>query len=551
MSSTPSNTVLDPNRDARDAALAAAREVHVEPTSVLGFQSAGRVLIIGPEAAGLAAAARLGEPLQGWLLVPGNGTGREIDGITVSYSNGRDIELRGYLGAFQVVLRHGEEQLDLGQALGLGDGVFDLVLDLHATPHFNQELPPLGYYPASADPARLDAALAELPEIVGEFEKARFFHYDPDICAHGNSQLQGCTRCLEVCPTGAISSLVEKISVDPYYCQGGGSCATACPSGAIIYSYPRPVDTLNRLRVLLRHYREAGGTDPVLIFHDGEAGSELLVALETPLPGHAIPIEVEEVGAVGMDIWLAALAYGARRVLLLRTPQLAPSVARELDTQLGYARALLAGMGYPGGVVDTLDDPTTVTDWLAMAMPDIRPAGFAGTNAKRDALFFALDWLAREAPVKPPTNLELPTGAPFGKIQVNRDACTLCMACVSVCPASALADGGDKPQLNFLEANCVQCGLCETACPENAIDLYARFLFERETRRQHRVLNEEAVFHCVSCGKPFATRSMIEGMTAKLRGHHMFQSDAALRRLQMCGDCRVQAMFREEGGFPG
>jgi len=125
------------------------------------------------------------------------------------------------------------------------------------------------------------------------------------------------------------------------------------------------------------------------------------------------------------------------------------------------------------------------------------------------------------------------------------------MACVSVCPASALSDGGDAPRLNFLEANCVQCSLCETACPEDAIGLHGRFLFDREARRQHRVMNEEAAFHCVSCGKAFATQSMIQRMTAKLQGHHMFQNEAALRRLRMCGDCRVKAMFQEEGRFPG
>lgn len=534
---------------ARDRALQAASEIHVEPTSLLGFQSSGRVLIIATEERGLAVAARLNEPLRCWLLVPGQGASRQRDGIPVSYSNGRSIEVRGYLGAFQVGLRHDEETLDLGEALGLTDGTFDLLLDLAEPPCFTHELPPLGYYAAADDEARLAAALEELPEMVGEFEKAKFFQYDPDICAHGNSQLQGCTRCLEVCPTGAITSLVETIAVDPYHCQGGGSCATACPSGAIIYSYPRPADTLNRLRVLLREYHQAGGENPLLVFHDGEAGQQILAELDSPLPGHVIPIEVEEVGAVGMDIWLPALAFGARRVLLLRTPKIPSRVIRELDTQLGFAQALLAGMGYPTGAVAYLDPP--MADWLDGAMPTLTPATFAGTNAKRDALFFALDWLAREAPGALPESIQLPPGAPFGEILVDREACTLCMACVSVCPASALADGGDQPRLNFLEASCVQCGLCETACPENAIGLRSRFLVDREARRLHRTLNEEAVFHCVDCGKAFATRSMIEKMTEKLRRHPMFQNETALQRLQLCGDCRVKAMFRDDGGLPG
>jgi ferredoxin len=141
----------------------------------------------------------------------------------------------------------------------------------------------------------------------------------------------------------------------------------------------------------------------------------------------------------------------------------------------------------------------------------------------------------------------MPSGAPFGEIVVNRKACTLCMACVAVCPASALSDGVDLPQLSFHEWNCVQCGLCETACPENAITRSARFIFDPVMRQQTRVLNEQQPFHCVQCGKPFATQALMDRMKEKLKGHWMFDSPDAMRRLQMCEDCRVKSMFQQSG----
>jgi hypothetical protein len=55
----------------------------------------------------------------------------------------------------------------------------------------------------------------------------------------------------------------------------------------------------------------------------------------------------------------------------------------------------------------------------------------------------------------------------------------------------------------------------------------------------------------VSCGKPFATRKMMERMGTKLEGHWMFQSPEARRRVQMCGDCRVRDMFQAERRPPG
>ena len=145
------------------------------------------------------------------------------------------------------------------------------------------------------------------------------------------------------------------------------------------------------------------------------------------------------------------------------------------------------------------------------------------------------------APLKPDVIDLPPAGAPFGTIGVDKDRCTLCMSCVGACPASALQDNPNAPQLRFIEKNCVQCGLCATTCPEDAITLQPRLLLTPE-RAQPRVLNETQPFACVRCGKPFGTLKAIEAMLGKLGAHPMFQG-AAAERLKMCGDCRVIDMY--------
>jgi len=543
-----------PNRAAREQAFQAAGSVPIEATSRVSYRSQGRLLIIGEPDQALAIGGVLKDSLHCHVLAQGEGiTGAQGDFPVLFIGQGADVRIAGHLGDFAVILvSKTRDDINLAQAIEADFTHFDLILDLGIPPLLNWEMPPLGYYAPRGDAASLERMLAELPDMVGEFDKAKFFHYNPAICAHGNSGLQGCRRCLDVCPTGAITSLIDKIAVDPYLCQGGGSCATACPSGAIIYSFPKPADTLNRLRVLLRTYREAGGSHPVLLVHDSEAGKSRLARLGDPLPGQVIPIEVEEVGSIGMEVWLAALAYGASRLLILTTPQVPPSVLQEIKEQMGFAHVLLEGMGYPASAL-RLSGSGTGQDLLAdltegAFMPPVNPASFAGGNAKRDTLFTAIDFLAAQA-LSLNIVLALPRQAPFGEIQVKRDACTLCMACVSVCPGAALFDGGDAPRLEFLEANCVQCGLCELACPEDAIARRSRFLFDPRQRRRRRVLHEEEAFHCIACGQPFATRSMIEKLTARLNGHWMFQDDAALKRLQMCGECRVRNMFGSDGGM--
>ena len=121
------------------------------------------------------------------------------------------------------------------------------------------------------------------------------------------------------------------------------------------------------------------------------------------------------------------------------------------------------------------------------------------------------------------------------------------MACVSVCPTQAVFGGGDTPRLSFREERCVQCGLCERSCPEDAIRLAPRVDYARQADPVEVLLHEEPMHHCPRCGKAFATRKMIERMEQKLAGHWMFADGAARARLQLCENCRVEAVMREEG----
>ena len=136
----------------------------------------------------------------------------------------------------------------------------------------------------------------------------------------------------------------------------------------------------------------------------------------------------------------------------------------------------------------------------------------------------------------------LKTGAPFGQVLVS-DACTLCMSCTGACPAGALRAASDAYRLEFVEKNCLQCGLCEVSCPESAITLEPRLLLGEDARKA-RALREADVFHCTACGKAMGAAPLIESMIARLSGHSMFAGEAERARLRMCADCRVIDMMK-------
>ena len=121
----------------------------------------------------------------------------------------------------------------------------------------------------------------------------------------------------------------------------------------------------------------------------------------------------------------------------------------------------------------------------------------------------------------------------------------MCLACVGSCPEGALADNPEAPQLRFIESKCVQCGICEKTCPEQAITLVPRLNLTAEAKKP-RVLNIAEILGCSRCGKALGAKKMIENMFDKLSTHSMFPDDASRARIKMCADCRVVDLYTDE-----
>jgi ferredoxin len=387
--------------------------------------------------------------------------------------------------------------------------------------------------------------------MTGEFEKPKYFDYKASICAHSRSQKQGCTKCIDACGTVAIRPDGEKVRVEPHLCMGCGTCATVCPSGALTYAYPSPAHLGLRLRTLLATYAKAGGRDACLLVH-GRRGGEALAKYARRgrgLPARVIPVEVHNIDAVGLDLWLAALAWGAVEVVAMVEGD---DLARYDDVvgfQMRLGDTIAQALGYQGrhfrSVAADSAEALDAALWGRGAPLGVRvPATFAATVEKRTTIGLALEHLAQHAPV-PQQVIALPQGAPFGAIAIDADKCTMCLACVGSCPEGAILDNPETPQVRFVERNCVQCGICEKTCPERAIALVPRLDLTRAAR-EPRVLNEARIVACVKCGKPLGTEKLIGAMLARLAGHSMFAAPGALERLRMCADCRVVDLWQSE-----
>ena len=548
---------------AKVAALLAVGKMSDTAVPMVTLNSEGVTLIYGRDERAIEAAALLKDHLDVTVMITATSNFSGSGVYEFPIVRGFIRTLKGHLGAFTVTADgfataepSSPGTLTFGPAKNGAVAHCDIILDLSGDPPLISayELRD-GYIRVDPrHPAGVLPAVGKARDLRGVFDKPRYIDLKSDICAHARSRIVGCRRCLDLCPAGAIAPSGDHVVVDAMICAGCGQCAAVCPTGAAAYTLPAADGLMRKMRTMLGAYREAAGLYPVILFHDGDHGQVVIDELDrhaSGLPTNALPFLVNEVSQIGLDTVAAAFAYGASDIRFLVREKPRHSIDGLRQT-IALGESILSALGFGTLEIIECDDPDVLDarlNSISPHEPTARPAQFYPQGPKREVMRLALRELHAAAP-RPVDVVAVPANAPFGKIEINIDGCTLCLACVAACPTGALRDDPEFPRLRFIEDACVQCGLCKATCPEKVITLIPQLDFRAATAVPV-TLKEEEPFRCIRCERPFGVKSTIENVIGKLAGRHWMyeQGSKRLDALRMCEECRI-AVVTEDGFDP-
>jgi len=138
-----------------------------------------------------------------------------------------------------------------------------------------------------------------------------------------------------------------------------------------------------------------------------------------------------------------------------------------------------------------------------------------------------------------PALVEENTAFPFADVLIDASKCTLCNACVTLCPTNALSKEDNK--INFVYGDCVACSVCKQACPEEAIELRRVLDFSQLVERGSKKLAEAEFIACAGCGKLFMPKAAFERMVKIAKegeGTGDLDREQQLELLKYCENCR-------------
>lgn len=320
-----------------------------------------------------------------------------------------------------------------------------------------------------------------------------------------------CARCLERCPSGALSAgAAGRPEVLGRACTLCGACVGACPWGAMGWTWAPAAALEARLDAALGG---AGPDGPWALLLEERAGPprpEVWEETEAPALAAVVALRLPP-RTLGAAPILRAVERGASAVAVV-----IPAARPALAATVRGVRSVLAAAGRGDVAVIAASDATVGLALLAARAGDA-PRRSSGCGEEAPRPWDAMASTARLWAERPGAALELAgEGLWAAGVTVDASRCHLCGRCARCCPTGALRLGSDDAvSLGFRPGRCpAGCGLCAEACPHGALEVAPRLRWPWRPE----VLVAERRRACPRCGRTWDDAVALPGVAQRLRG---------------------------------
>ncbi|RXJ66321.1 4Fe-4S ferredoxin [Halarcobacter ebronensis] len=374
----------------------------------------------------------------------------------------------------------------------------------------------------------INDVITTLRENCQNYEYRNYISYDSNICQYHERRDEVCAKCVEVCPTVAITKIDDKrhLEFSDIDCLGCGGCVSVCPSGAIDYN-PTNKDAIFELALNFKD------THPLIV-------SENMNLQETnvSLKEGVLPLKIEG-GKFLDELSLLTFSQVSSSQVIFYNDELSKGTLEAIRIlneiyQKKYSKDAVLVATNESELQEAINKVTFVENSFFSFNQQ--------TMRKREAFSYRVSHIVGEEDLGV---VETGPNIHYGLIKVNEDKCTLCLSCVGACNVDALIADAKTFELRVNPSLCTACGYCVASCAEedclsikqDVINLNPMFFKEN-------VLAKDKLFACIECGKEFATTKAIEKVATVMKP--FFASNPTkLKTLYCCEDCKAKLMIKE------
>lgn len=329
--------------------------------------------------------------------------------------------------------------------------------------------------------------------------------FDIYSCVRVYYRYADCSKCVEVCPTNAISIKNDKVNLNLQNCVECGACVGNCPTESFRIKGFEPNQLVKELSGSETDIISCKLNLPCASALDSQhlativlnRNSDIKVDIghcESCQIGKQLDIITKNADEANYILQTAGSNFKVKLENIGFQPKHSENTRRSILKLFAKKTAALAFWA----IEERLNLPQEQQQEQDKEYKNI--VSEKVVPAKRVAMIEAL------------SSIEIPADASFkvDRITFSSDKwidstlCTNCGICGNICPTGAITNSDDRLKNLFNPSLCIKCRICHDTCPEKCLHLKEHLNVQDFAQNKYKILASHVMIACSECLIPFS-----------------------------------------------